>query len=461
MSETYYNESSYPSEAEEGTGLDLSEAEERTGLDLSEAEKGTGFDLSEAEEGTGLDMASEVACCVCSLTLLDPMTLSCGHSFCRHCLARLWHSKSRVSVSNLLCPSCRQPWAGMPAINIQLRNIVEGVYGDTLSQRREAISSEDAALIRSFSKAAVRRPVDNRPYFMIGGLLLLGALCIVLVLLSAVFVWVMSGPTGEFMRKPVNHWTSRDVLSWVEGLGEWTLPNITGLFQVQALTGPQLLLVDNEALEGFGIDQPFRRQTILQAVRSLQAQQFSSPLDFYQFKAAHRKTTLLVALFYGSYPRLTLIYSYLFEYYNIYLPLGQVQFSSADELSRLQNIVLTVLLWLLPHLGVGVLAFNWLYQHPWIVTPTLVHCTHATMIQALSLLRTPWRRVLTLNYIQLHSVEAVWEAVRFTVYVSSYSLLWHAVPHFICDLLFYLALWQTITIRLIIPFVKYVYKLFA
>ena len=89
MSEgVYYNESSYP---------------------------------SEAEEGTGLDMASEVACCVCSLTLLDPMTLICGHSFCRHCLARLWHSKSRVSVSKLLCPSCRQPWAEMPAINIQLR----------------------------------------------------------------------------------------------------------------------------------------------------------------------------------------------------------------------------------------------------------------------------------------------------------------------------------------------------
>ncbi len=58
---------------------------------------------------------------------------------------------------------------------------MEGVYRDTLSQRREALSSDDAALIRSFSKAVVRRPVDNRPYLMIGGLLLLGALCIVLV----------------------------------------------------------------------------------------------------------------------------------------------------------------------------------------------------------------------------------------------------------------------------------------
>ncbi len=78
------------------------------------------------------------------------------------------------SLSNLKVKLCTIVYAAH-------RNIVEGVYGDTLSQRREAISSEDAALIRSFSKAAVRRPVDNRPYFMIGGLLLLGALCIVLV----------------------------------------------------------------------------------------------------------------------------------------------------------------------------------------------------------------------------------------------------------------------------------------
>ena len=28
-------------------------------------------------------------------------------------------------------------------------------------------------------------------------------------------------------------WKSEDVLLWVEGLGEWTSPNITGLFQNQ------------------------------------------------------------------------------------------------------------------------------------------------------------------------------------------------------------------------------------
>ena len=53
---------------------------------------------------------------------------------------------------------------------------------------------------------------------------------------------------------------------------------------VQALTGPQLLLVDDQTLVEFGVEQQFRRQTILQAVDQLRAEEFSQPLDFYQFK---------------------------------------------------------------------------------------------------------------------------------------------------------------------------------
>lgn len=58
----------------------------------------------------------EVTCLCCYDVLLDPTTLSCGHSFCRHCLA-MWVQSSRKSM----CPTCRRIWHGFPKVNISFR----------------------------------------------------------------------------------------------------------------------------------------------------------------------------------------------------------------------------------------------------------------------------------------------------------------------------------------------------
>ena len=39
-----------------------------------------------------------------------------------------------------------------------------------------------------------------------------------------------SGADSEYMRKPVSEWRNSDVVSWVEGLGHWTKPNVTKIF---------------------------------------------------------------------------------------------------------------------------------------------------------------------------------------------------------------------------------------
>ncbi len=39
-----------------------------------------------------------------------------------------------------------------------------------------------------------------------------------------------SGADSEYMRKSVSEWQNGDVVSWVEGLGDWTQPNITRIF---------------------------------------------------------------------------------------------------------------------------------------------------------------------------------------------------------------------------------------
>lgn len=46
----------------------------------------------------------ELTCLVCLNFLLDPVTIGCGHSFCRSCLCLFWE-QAKVPAS---CPVCRQ-----------------------------------------------------------------------------------------------------------------------------------------------------------------------------------------------------------------------------------------------------------------------------------------------------------------------------------------------------------------
>lgn len=58
----------------------------------------------------------EFSCHCCYDILVNPTTLTCGHNFCRHCLA-LWWESSRKNE----CPECREKWEGFPKINILMR----------------------------------------------------------------------------------------------------------------------------------------------------------------------------------------------------------------------------------------------------------------------------------------------------------------------------------------------------
>ena len=55
-------------------------------------------------------------CNICFEVLLEPTTLTCGHSFCRFCLAQWWISSKKSN-----CPVCREVWEGLPKVNVTLR----------------------------------------------------------------------------------------------------------------------------------------------------------------------------------------------------------------------------------------------------------------------------------------------------------------------------------------------------
>jgi Lon protease-like protein len=86
---------------------------------------------------------SELDCQVCYALFLDPLTTTCGHTFCRKCLHRV------LDHSNL-CPVCRRAMAIVPGgsakqvpSNILLTKLLNGLCPEALAARVEAASLED------------------------------------------------------------------------------------------------------------------------------------------------------------------------------------------------------------------------------------------------------------------------------------------------------------------------------
>ena len=87
---------------------------------------------------------SELDCQVCYALMLDPLTTSCGHTFCRKCVAR-------VLDHSTLCPICRRTIPMPPGVrdvpsNQRLSKILSGLCPDLLAARAEAAAQEEGAL---------------------------------------------------------------------------------------------------------------------------------------------------------------------------------------------------------------------------------------------------------------------------------------------------------------------------
>jgi Lon protease-like protein len=88
---------------------------------------------------------SELDCQVCYALILDPLTTSCGHTFCRKCLVRvLDHSNN--------CPICRRALTVPPSLSLEpsnkrLTEIITGLCPQLLVARAEQASREDAGTI--------------------------------------------------------------------------------------------------------------------------------------------------------------------------------------------------------------------------------------------------------------------------------------------------------------------------
>ncbi|XP_008854209.1 tripartite motif-containing protein 10 [Nannospalax galili] len=89
-------------------------------------------------------LADEVNCPICQGTLREPVTIDCGHNFCRCCLTRYCEIPGSESEESLTCPLCKEPFRpGTFRPNWQLANVVENIERLQLASTR-GLEAEDA-----------------------------------------------------------------------------------------------------------------------------------------------------------------------------------------------------------------------------------------------------------------------------------------------------------------------------
>jgi pSer/pThr/pTyr-binding forkhead associated (FHA) protein len=80
----------------------------------------------------------ELKCSICNELFIEPMSLGCGHVYCKHCLKQ-WEENCGNCFGKFNCPNCREPISQFNK-SLHLENLISSVYSDlgkSLQKERE------------------------------------------------------------------------------------------------------------------------------------------------------------------------------------------------------------------------------------------------------------------------------------------------------------------------------------
>lgn len=70
------------------------------------------------ESCTSRMMREHLRCLVCKYTLKEPVSIPCGHSFCKTCIQSCWTKPAHAG--SFPCPQCRKRFKTLPELNLNL-----------------------------------------------------------------------------------------------------------------------------------------------------------------------------------------------------------------------------------------------------------------------------------------------------------------------------------------------------
>ncbi|XP_076144685.1 bifunctional apoptosis regulator-like [Alosa pseudoharengus] len=408
------------------------------------------------DAGGGGITEREFSCHCCYDVLVDPTTLNCGHSFCRHCLSQWWESSRKTE-----CPECRERWEGFPRVNILLRDAVEKLFPDAVSQRREQIHGNPRV---SHSVLAFQRHGDeqaNRGTAAAGGQRraaggffsgVLTALTAVAVMLL-VYHWSSREGVQELLvSKPVSSWSPEDVALWLEHLGPWA-SLYQESFNSEQVNGRLLTLLEEDELSRppYSVLNQAHRRAILEELQRVRALGVKPPQNLWEYKAVNGGKSLFLLYALKGSPRLTLLYLYLFDYEDTFRPFihtccpvqrvhrpldGRPAKTPEEDPNWKQWSEFLVKFALLPYQLIAEFAWDWLGVHYWTSRFVIVNAMLLSVLEGCAFWRL-WSRA------QIRTLpKKMWS--HFWKMLSqglAFILLWPMIPQFVCNCLFYWALY--------------------
>ncbi|KAG7276796.1 hypothetical protein CRUP_008746 [Coryphaenoides rupestris] len=375
---------------------------------------------------------SEFSCHCCYDVLVNPTTLNCGHNFCRHCLALWWESSHKTE-----CPECRE------------KDAVDKLFCAAVEKRRAEIQ-ENPKIVRSLLAFQRYGDAHGRPkttqhrgagFFFSG--VLTALTCVAVMLL--VYHWSSSGEEDQhdlLISKAVSRWSPEEVLSWLDNMGPWAQLYREPI-QQENVNGRLLLMLGDEELSRppYSIENQVHRRAILSELDRLKILGVKPPQNLWEYKAVNAGKSLFLLYALKSSPRLTLFYLYLFDYTETFLPFlhtccpAVIDAVQSEDSSRLidmqapnqrQWAEFLVKYVLLPYQLIAEFAWDWLAVHYWTSRFIIVNAMLLSVLEGFTL-TLPSR--MWSHFWKISSQGFV------------FALMWPFVPQFVCNCLFYWALY--------------------
>ncbi|KAF6123238.1 bifunctional apoptosis regulator [Phyllostomus discolor] len=341
---------------------------------------------------------SEFSCHCCYDILINPTTLNCGHSFCRHCLALWWASSKKTE-----CPECREKWEGFPKVNILLRDAIEKLFPDAIRMRFEDIQQNNdiAQSLAAFQKYGNDQipvaPNAGRVNQQRGGGFFSGVLTALTGVAVVLLVYHWSSRESEhdlLVHKAVAKWTAEEVVLWLEQLGPWA-SLYRDRFLSERVNGRLLLTLTEEEFSRapYTIENSSHRRAILMELERVKALGVKPPQNLWEYKDLREPT-------WKQWREFLVKYSFL------------------------------------PYQLIAEFAWDWLEVHYWTSRFLIVNAMLLSVLELFSFWRI-WSRS-ELKTVPQRMWSHFWKVSTQGLFVA---MFWPLIPQFVCNCLFYWALY--------------------